>query len=149
MALQIKTSLFERQGKAITNFQTTLPESQSDLAIQTLKDLRTFASVQLMSTYTTYIFPSYIKLNSFSLHFKYFKGFICFFSNTSILHIFQLLCFHSKQMDSGIYFYSFTSWNCCSIRTNIIGSAFFCQQANHLLGKGGLLVWRLRDNFWR
>jgi predicted nuclease of restriction endonuclease-like (RecB) superfamily len=38
LALQIKTSLFERQGKAITNFQTTLPESQSDLAIQTLKD---------------------------------------------------------------------------------------------------------------
>ena len=38
LALQIKTSLFERQGKAITNFQTTLPESQSELAIQTLKD---------------------------------------------------------------------------------------------------------------
>jgi predicted nuclease of restriction endonuclease-like (RecB) superfamily len=38
LALQIKSNLFERQGKAITNFQQTLPLPQSDLAIQTLKD---------------------------------------------------------------------------------------------------------------
>jgi predicted nuclease of restriction endonuclease-like (RecB) superfamily len=38
LALQIKTNLFERQGKSITNFQHTLPEPLSDLAQQTLKD---------------------------------------------------------------------------------------------------------------
>ncbi len=38
LALQIKSKLYERQGKAITNFQHTLPEPQSDLATQTLKD---------------------------------------------------------------------------------------------------------------
>jgi len=38
LALQIETKLHKRQGKAITNFQTTLPKAQSDLAIQTLKD---------------------------------------------------------------------------------------------------------------
>ncbi len=36
--MQIDSNLFERQGKAITNFQTSLPEPNSDLAHQTLKD---------------------------------------------------------------------------------------------------------------
>lgn len=35
---QIETNLFERQGKATTNFARTLPSPQSDLAEQTLKD---------------------------------------------------------------------------------------------------------------
>lgn len=38
LALQIKSKLFERQGKAVTNFKNALPEPQSDLAQQTLKD---------------------------------------------------------------------------------------------------------------
>lgn len=38
MLLQIKTDLYSRQGKAITNFKTTLPELQSDLVQQTIKD---------------------------------------------------------------------------------------------------------------
>jgi predicted nuclease of restriction endonuclease-like (RecB) superfamily len=38
LALQLKSQLYERQGKAITNFKNTLPEPLSDLAQQTLKD---------------------------------------------------------------------------------------------------------------
>ncbi|MCB9251727.1 MAG: DUF1016 domain-containing protein [Flavobacteriales bacterium] len=38
LALQIKSQLWERQGKAINNFKNTLPEPMSDLAQQTLKD---------------------------------------------------------------------------------------------------------------
>ena len=38
LELQIESNLFERQGKAITNFQNTLLKPQSDLAKQTLKD---------------------------------------------------------------------------------------------------------------
>lgn len=38
LALQIKTDLYNRQGKAITNFSNTLPDPLSDLAQQTLKD---------------------------------------------------------------------------------------------------------------
>ena len=38
LALQIKTDLFERNGKVINNFKNTLPEPFSDLAEQTLKD---------------------------------------------------------------------------------------------------------------
>lgn len=38
LGLQIKTDLYKRQGKAITNFHTTLPDPFSDLAQQTLKD---------------------------------------------------------------------------------------------------------------
>jgi predicted nuclease of restriction endonuclease-like (RecB) superfamily len=35
---QIESRLFERQGKAVTNFELTLPKPQSDLANQLLKD---------------------------------------------------------------------------------------------------------------
>ena len=35
---QIESDLYARQGKAINNFQVKLPEPQSDLAEQTLKD---------------------------------------------------------------------------------------------------------------
>jgi predicted nuclease of restriction endonuclease-like (RecB) superfamily len=39
---QIETELHRRQGNAQTNFETTLPSSHSDLAIQILKDPYTF-----------------------------------------------------------------------------------------------------------
>jgi predicted nuclease of restriction endonuclease-like (RecB) superfamily len=38
LEMQIKTELFHRQGKAITNFKNTLPATTSDLLNQTLKD---------------------------------------------------------------------------------------------------------------
>ncbi len=39
---QIDGGLYDRQGKAITNFQLKLPEPQSDLAEQTLKNPSNF-----------------------------------------------------------------------------------------------------------
>ncbi len=42
LALQLKSRLHERAGKAITNFSRTLPAPQSDLAQQALKDPYTF-----------------------------------------------------------------------------------------------------------
>ncbi|MBI5595796.1 MAG: DUF1016 domain-containing protein [Elusimicrobia bacterium] len=39
---QIESGLYERQGKAVTNFKSTLPPLQSDLAEQALKDPYTF-----------------------------------------------------------------------------------------------------------
>ncbi|MCG2460832.1 PDDEXK nuclease domain-containing protein [Flavobacteriaceae bacterium F89] len=38
LALQIKTDLYGRQGKSVTNFALTLPEPQSELEQQTIKD---------------------------------------------------------------------------------------------------------------
>ena len=38
MVLQIESGLYERQGKAVTNFKRTLPPPQSDMAQQALKD---------------------------------------------------------------------------------------------------------------
>lgn len=38
LAMHIESDLFRRQGKALTNFQRTLPAPQSDLAHQLLKD---------------------------------------------------------------------------------------------------------------
>lgn len=38
MVLQIESKLYQRQGKAISNFEKTLPKPQSDLATQLLKD---------------------------------------------------------------------------------------------------------------
>ncbi len=39
---QIESGLYKRQGKAVTNFSKTLPDTQSDLAQQLLKDPYTF-----------------------------------------------------------------------------------------------------------
>ena len=47
LALQIKSELFARQGKSITNFKHTLPEPLSDLAQQTLKDPYVFDFVAM------------------------------------------------------------------------------------------------------
>jgi predicted nuclease of restriction endonuclease-like (RecB) superfamily len=38
LEIQIKNRLYEKTGKSITNFSTTLPAKQSNIAIQTLKD---------------------------------------------------------------------------------------------------------------
>ncbi len=38
LSLQIENKLYQRQGKAITNFEKTLPSDRSDLARETLKD---------------------------------------------------------------------------------------------------------------
>lgn len=38
LIMQIETDLHVRQGKAVTNFQATLPAADSDLAAQTMKD---------------------------------------------------------------------------------------------------------------
>jgi predicted nuclease of restriction endonuclease-like (RecB) superfamily len=38
LEIQIETGLYQRQGKALTNFKSTLPALQSDLAHDVLKD---------------------------------------------------------------------------------------------------------------
>ncbi len=49
--VQIQNSLFARKGKSITNFQEKLPEPQSALAQQTLKDPYIFDFLTLASDY--------------------------------------------------------------------------------------------------
>jgi predicted nuclease of restriction endonuclease-like (RecB) superfamily len=44
---QIETNLYQRQGKAITNFKNTLPEPESDLANALLKDKYNFEFLTL------------------------------------------------------------------------------------------------------
>ncbi|MBR0572628.1 MULTISPECIES: PDDEXK nuclease domain-containing protein [Pasteurellaceae] len=51
LALQIKSDLYHRQGKAINNFQDTLPKPQSDLAEQTIKDPYTFDFLSMTEPY--------------------------------------------------------------------------------------------------
>ena len=51
LALQIKSDLYSRQGNAVTNFKTTLPEPQSDLAQQTIKDPYSFDFLTLTKPY--------------------------------------------------------------------------------------------------
>lgn len=51
LALQLKSRLHERAGKAVTNFSRTLPAPQSDLAQQTLKDPYTFDFMALTAPY--------------------------------------------------------------------------------------------------
>jgi predicted nuclease of restriction endonuclease-like (RecB) superfamily len=49
LEMQIASKLVDRQGKAIHNFQTTLPKPQSDLARETLKDPYKFDFLTLES----------------------------------------------------------------------------------------------------
>lgn len=51
LGMQIKSNLYERSGKAITNFKLTLPEPQSDLAQQTLKDPYIFDFMTMTTPY--------------------------------------------------------------------------------------------------
>lgn len=51
LALQIKSDLYNRAGKAVTNFRTTLPEPLSDLAKQTLKDPYKFDFMSMSKPY--------------------------------------------------------------------------------------------------
>ena len=44
---QIETNLYARQGKAVTNFSLTLPEPQSDLANEMMKDPYNFEFLRL------------------------------------------------------------------------------------------------------
>lgn len=48
---QIDSGLYDRQGKAVNNFQLKLPEAQSDLAQQTLKDPYNFDFLTLREEY--------------------------------------------------------------------------------------------------
>lgn len=48
---QIESGLYEREGKAITNFQITLPSPQSDLAQQILKDPYVFDFLTMTKDY--------------------------------------------------------------------------------------------------
>ncbi len=51
LALQIKSKLYERQGKAVTNFSHTLPSPQSALAQQTIKDPYSFDFLNMTQPY--------------------------------------------------------------------------------------------------
>jgi len=48
---QIESRLYERKGKAITNFRNKLPAASSDLAIQTLKDPYSFDFLTMRDDY--------------------------------------------------------------------------------------------------
>lgn len=51
MLLQVKSDLYNRQGKAITNFNATLSTPQSDLAQQTIKDPYVFDFLGMSQPY--------------------------------------------------------------------------------------------------
>ncbi len=51
LAMQLKSRLYDRAGKAVTNFSRTLPAPQSDLAQQTLKDPYTFDFMSMTAPY--------------------------------------------------------------------------------------------------
>ncbi|MCW3109867.1 MAG: hypothetical protein JWQ09_4373 [Segetibacter sp.] len=51
MVHQVESRLYERQGKAVTNFSNTLPSAQSDLAKEILKDPYKFDFLSLSEEY--------------------------------------------------------------------------------------------------
>lgn len=51
LAFQIKSNLYQRQGKSISNFKTTLPQERADVTQQTLKDPYIFDFLTLSQPY--------------------------------------------------------------------------------------------------
>ncbi|MFI5343208.1 MAG: YhcG family protein [Chlamydiales bacterium] len=51
LTMWIESDLYSRQGKAITNFKETLPQHQSDLAVQMMKDPYNFSFLTLDKDY--------------------------------------------------------------------------------------------------
>lgn len=51
MALQIKSDLYQREGKSINNFENSLPKPFSDLAAETLKDPYVFDFLQMSGNF--------------------------------------------------------------------------------------------------
>lgn len=51
LSLQLKSNLFKRSGKSVNNFEKTLPQPQSDLAEQTLKDPYIFDFMTMTKPY--------------------------------------------------------------------------------------------------
>ena len=51
LAMQLKSGLYKRQGKAITNFLLTLPQTDAELAQQTIKDPYLFDFVSMRKPY--------------------------------------------------------------------------------------------------
>lgn len=51
LEMQIESDLYNRQGKAITNFKERLPTPQSDMAQQALKDPYVFSFLTLQAEY--------------------------------------------------------------------------------------------------
>lgn len=51
LAFQIKSNLYQRQGKSISNFKTTLPQELADITQQTLKDPYIFDFLTLSQPY--------------------------------------------------------------------------------------------------
>lgn len=75
LTLQIESRLFERQGKAITNFTNALPKAQSDLANQILKDPYNFSFLTLEKSVQELEFEKQLTQNITDFLLELGKGF--------------------------------------------------------------------------
>lgn len=75
LALQIKTNLYERKGKTISNFKHTLPEPTADLAQQSLKDPYVFDFVALAEKYNEKDIENQLVQHIFKFLLELGKGF--------------------------------------------------------------------------
>ena len=75
---QIELNLYERQGKAITNFQQQLPIATSDLAQELTKDPYVFDFLSITESYTEKELQQYLEDNMTKFLLELGKGF-CFY----------------------------------------------------------------------
>ena len=77
LQIQIKSNLFQRQGKSINNFEHTLPKPQSDLARETLKDPYKFDFLTLESGVQELELEKHLTDNITNFLLELGKGFAC------------------------------------------------------------------------
>jgi len=75
LELSIKSNLYKREGKAITNFKQTLPATQSDAAQQSLKDPYIFDFLSLTANYDEHDIEQGLIDNVQKMLFEFGKGF--------------------------------------------------------------------------
>jgi predicted nuclease of restriction endonuclease-like (RecB) superfamily len=75
LQMQIESNLYLRQGKAVNNFKLTLPEPQSDLAVQMLKDPYNFNFLTLEKNVRELEVESQLTTNITRLLLEMGKGF--------------------------------------------------------------------------
>jgi predicted nuclease of restriction endonuclease-like (RecB) superfamily len=98
---QVSSKLYERQGKAISNFKTTLPAPLSDLAIETLKDPYVFDFLTLGERYRDQDIEKQLIQHISKFLLELGKGF-AFIGNQYLLNIadqdyyLDLLFYHTK-----------------------------------------------------
>jgi predicted nuclease of restriction endonuclease-like (RecB) superfamily len=149
----LDTNLYERQGKAITNFSRLLPDPQSDLAQETLKDPYRFGFVAIAEKYREHELEDALEDSITDLLIELGKGFAYMGRQIPIKVgetevIIDLLFYHTI-----LHCYIVVELKVCSFSSEFIGQlGLYVSAVNNTMKTDadnptiGLLICKTKDN---